>query len=440
MTEADETKLMRMAIDAARKCQAEDDRIHPKVGVVVARDGKPPLVSYRGEVAPGDHAEYTALERHLADESVAGATIYCTLEPCTTRNHPKVPCADRISERKVSRVVIGMLDPNPEIMGRGIYRLRQANIHVDLFPPDLMAEVEELNRDFSRDQRKSDTPIVTDDLISENSGRRLDDWYKSLNRTYWNRNFDREPSSIFSHLVEVVGGLSLLASNKRKVGVDPESHIAKAIAWWMALCGKVGIKSVEAVLWDKFPRVCPYCQKLPHDPDVCAEQKAAGRGPNWDMLSSLGKAREVPSRLREWQRMFSTIYPAQQTEEYGPSFARLAEELGELAEAVRIFRSEPGYFLSEAADVFAWLMHIQNIVDSRKNVKVDARGHALEVAMSKAYPNGCKDCGKRICVCPAILPSTIGRIAHEVPANRGAFDSMGRFMTPERTSAFFKED
>jgi pyrimidine deaminase RibD-like protein/NTP pyrophosphatase (non-canonical NTP hydrolase) len=440
MTGADEKALMRMAIEAARKCQAEDDRVHPKVGVVVAREGKAPLVSHRGEVALGEHAEYTALERHLAEESVAGATIYCTLEPCTTRNHPKLPCADRLVERKVSRVVIGMLDPNPEIMGRGIDRLRQANIHVEFFPPDLMAEVEEINRDFSRDQKKSETPIVNEALIRTNSERRLDDWYKSLNRTYWNRNFDREPSSIFSHLVEVVGGLSLLASSKRKVGVDPESHIAKAIAWWMALCGKVGIKSVEAMLWDKFPGVCSYCQKSPHDPDVCAEQKAASIGPRWEVLSNMGRDKDKPLRLRDWQRMFSSIYPAQQTEEYGPSFARLAEELGELAEAVRIFRSEPGYFLSEAADVFAWLMHIQNIVDSKKGVKFDARGNALEIAMSKAYPNGCKDCGKRICVCPPILPSTIGRIAHEVPIGRGAFDSAGRFMTPERASAFFKDD
>jgi pyrimidine deaminase RibD-like protein/NTP pyrophosphatase (non-canonical NTP hydrolase) len=434
-----EEAFMRMAIDAARKCQPEDERTHPKVGVVIVREGKSPLVSYRGEMSPGDHAEFSALERHLREETVVGATVYCTLEPCTTRNHPKIPCAERLVERRVSRVVIGMLDPNPEIMGRGLDRLRQANIQVDLFPPNLMSEVEELNRDFVRSQRQSDTPDVTAALIDDNNERRLDEWYKSLNRTYWNRNFDREPSSVFSHLVEVEGGMSLLASSKKKqIGVDPESHIAKALAWWMALCGKVGVKSVEAMLWDKFPRVCPYCQKTPHDPDVCAEQKAAAKGPNWEALMRTGKGKEVPSRLREWQRMFSSIYPAQQTEEFGPSCARLAEELGELAEAVRIFRSQPGYFLSEAADVFAWLMHIQNIVDSKAGVKAGERGNALEIAMSKAYPYGCKDCGKRICVCPPILPSTIGRIAHEVPTNRGTFDETGRFMTPERASEFFQ--
>jgi hypothetical protein len=45
--------------------------------------------------------------------------------------------------------------------------------------------------------------------------------------------------------------------------------------------------------------------------------------------------------------------------------ARLYEELAELAEAVRVFPSVPGYFLSEASDVFAWLMKVQNIIDEK---------------------------------------------------------------------------
>jgi len=41
--------------------------------------------------------------------------------------------------------------------------------------------------------------------------------------------------------------------------------------------------------------------------------------------------------------MFSNLYPAQQTEDYGPSFGRLSEELGELAESLRVFPAAPGY-------------------------------------------------------------------------------------------------
>lgn len=436
---SDETLYIRMAIDAARNCKPEDGRVHPRVGVVVVKDGHQPLVAYRGELQPGEHAEYTALERKLADEAMAGATVYTTLEPCTTRNHPKVPCAERLIERRVARVVIGMLDPNPQITGKGQRRLRDANIATDLFPADLMAEVEELNREFTRYQKRQDEGPIFDALLAQqNQTRTLDEWYRVLNRVYWNRNFQRETSGIFTHLVEVIGGLSALASGKRKPGVDPEGHIVKAFAWWLTLCGKAGIKSVEDMLWDKFPGLCPYCQQSPHDPDVCAERKAASGGPPWQVVSELGKGKTRPSRLREWQLLFSKIYPAQQTEEYGPSFARLAEELGELAEAVRVFPAEPGYFLSEAADVFAWLMHIQNIVDRKGSVPVDKRGQALELGFCRAYPDSCRECGKRTCACPPILGSTIGRIAHEVPTGRGTYDDAGRFMTPDRASRFFQ--
>lgn len=146
-------RFAEMAIDEARKSVPEDDRPHPKVGAIVVKDGQVVSTAHRGENAKC-HAEYIALEEKLSDDLVSGATVYTTLEPCTERNHPKIPCALRLIERKVARVVIGMLDPNPDIRGIGIQLLNDAGIETQLFPRDLTSQVEELNRDFIRDQKQ----------------------------------------------------------------------------------------------------------------------------------------------------------------------------------------------------------------------------------------------------------------------------------------------
>lgn len=145
-----ETCMELAIIEAGRCVQEKNGRPHPKVGAVATKNGVLLDKAYRGEFSPGDHAEYTLLERKLKDVSIAGATVYTTLEPCTSRNHPKIPCVERLIERKVRKVVIGQLDPNPAIRGAGILTLRNANIDVDLFPSGLACRLEEMNREFAR--------------------------------------------------------------------------------------------------------------------------------------------------------------------------------------------------------------------------------------------------------------------------------------------------
>jgi pyrimidine deaminase RibD-like protein len=142
-----------MAVEEARLSVAEDNRTHPKVGAVVVKNGKVVSKAHRGE-NPKCHAEFIALEGKLSDDVVAGSTVYTTLEPCTTRNHPKIPCAQRLIERRVARVVIGMLDPNPEIRGMGEQVLNDAGVETQLFPRDLRLQIEEINREFIREQKQ----------------------------------------------------------------------------------------------------------------------------------------------------------------------------------------------------------------------------------------------------------------------------------------------
>jgi pyrimidine deaminase RibD-like protein len=154
-TSSNDREFMEMAIREARRSVEEKGRVTPKVGAVVVRNGKVLASAHRGELGEGEHAEYTALERKLSNEIVAGATVYTTLEPCTTRNHPKIPCAERLIERRVERVVIGMLDPNPAICGKGERLIRDHGIVVERFSHDLIVQLEELNRDFTRAQKQA---------------------------------------------------------------------------------------------------------------------------------------------------------------------------------------------------------------------------------------------------------------------------------------------
>jgi pyrimidine deaminase RibD-like protein len=184
--EDDHTIFARMAIEEAKRSVPErDGRIHPKVGVVIVKDGRVLAKAHRGEFPEG-HAEFIALEKKLTDASVVGATVYATLEPCTARNHPKVPCATRLAERKVARVFIGMLDPNPDIRGMGQMLLGKADIETQLFPRDLMKEVEELNRDFIRvqTQKLKSTGDPKIEMILSSKGKPVTVTNRRSN-TYW---------------------------------------------------------------------------------------------------------------------------------------------------------------------------------------------------------------------------------------------------------------
>ncbi|HEV7674575.1 MAG TPA: deaminase [Candidatus Angelobacter sp.] len=153
-------KFCQAAIAEARKSVAEDDRLHPKVGVVIVKDGKILATGYRGESGKGDHGEYCALKK-LTPADVQGATAYTTLEPCSERKPPKKSCTDRLIEGKVARVVYGMGDKHVSVYGHP--SLQEAGIAVGTFPDDLMQELLDLNKEWTDSLRVKPIPPPPND-------------------------------------------------------------------------------------------------------------------------------------------------------------------------------------------------------------------------------------------------------------------------------------
>jgi len=141
---------MARAIELAELCVTEPGKntASPKVGAVaVAADGTLLAESFRGKRHPGEHAEY-GIVAQVAKGSLRGSTIYTTLEPCTTRNPPKVPCAQRLIDEGVVVVWIGMLDPDPRIRELGYAALRGAGIDVRDFSAEFRGAVMRANAGF----------------------------------------------------------------------------------------------------------------------------------------------------------------------------------------------------------------------------------------------------------------------------------------------------
>jgi diaminohydroxyphosphoribosylaminopyrimidine deaminase/5-amino-6-(5-phosphoribosylamino)uracil reductase len=100
---------------------------NPRVGCVLVKDGR--IVGEGWHQRAGEaHAEVVALQ--AAGAAAAGATAYVSLEPCVHQGRTP-PCTDALVAAKVARVVAAMQDPNPQVAGKGLQKLREAGIGVE---------------------------------------------------------------------------------------------------------------------------------------------------------------------------------------------------------------------------------------------------------------------------------------------------------------------
>jgi diaminohydroxyphosphoribosylaminopyrimidine deaminase/5-amino-6-(5-phosphoribosylamino)uracil reductase len=136
-----EGQWMKQALELAEKGKGWVSP-NPLVGAVIVKDGEVIGEGWHAKFG-GPHAEAVALA--IAGEDAKDATLYVNLEPCS--HYGKTPpCADAIIRHKLARVVVAMKDPNPKVAGRGIKRIREAGIVVEV---GLMEEeAKSLNRSF----------------------------------------------------------------------------------------------------------------------------------------------------------------------------------------------------------------------------------------------------------------------------------------------------
>ncbi len=134
-------EFMSLALSLARRRKGLTHP-NPTVGCVVVNEGEIVGLGYH-EGAGYPHAEVVALEQ--AGEKAKGSTFYVTLEPCTHFGRTP-PCTDALIRAGVRRVVVAVLDQNPLVGGKGVAKLRESGIEVDVGV--LEDEAKLINEDF----------------------------------------------------------------------------------------------------------------------------------------------------------------------------------------------------------------------------------------------------------------------------------------------------
>jgi diaminohydroxyphosphoribosylaminopyrimidine deaminase/5-amino-6-(5-phosphoribosylamino)uracil reductase len=123
----DDNYYMGIAIRIARRGVGKTCP-NPMVGSVIVKNGK--IIGQGYHKRCGDHhAEINAI--NSTKKNIKGSTFYVTLEPCSHYGRTP-PCVDALIQEKPERVVVGSLDPNTEVNGKGIKLLRSKGIKVDV--------------------------------------------------------------------------------------------------------------------------------------------------------------------------------------------------------------------------------------------------------------------------------------------------------------------
>jgi len=163
MTGFSQKELMTRALSLAQKGRGKT-LPNPMVGAVLVKKGK--VIAEGYHKGPGKpHAEIEAIKK--ADKMAKGATLYVNLEPCCHIGRTG-PCTDSIVEAGIKKVVYAVIDPNPQVNGKGAKTLRRAGVEVTngLLSKEA-ARLNEVYLEITENQR----PFVTLKLAQSLDGR-----------------------------------------------------------------------------------------------------------------------------------------------------------------------------------------------------------------------------------------------------------------------------
>lgn len=131
-------EYMQLAVQAAKKAKWLTWQ-NPRVGAVIVKDEQILAIGYHHEFG-ADHAEIDAYNQISDKQTLQGATIYVTLEPCAHQGK-RPSCAKQMLTWGLARVVVGQVDPNPLVSNKGIGFLQAAGIQVDIWPTPVSEQI-----------------------------------------------------------------------------------------------------------------------------------------------------------------------------------------------------------------------------------------------------------------------------------------------------------
>ncbi|MDA2917948.1 bifunctional diaminohydroxyphosphoribosylaminopyrimidine deaminase/5-amino-6-(5-phosphoribosylamino)uracil reductase RibD [Desulfobacterota bacterium AH_259_B03_O07] len=124
-----DVRCMSLALNLAKRAQGTTHP-NPLVGAVLVKRGNLIGKGYHKQ-AGLSHAEIEAiLDAENNGKDPKGSTLYVTLEPCCHTNKRTPPCVDSIVKQGISEVIVGCLDPNPKVSGKGIKFLEKRGLKV----------------------------------------------------------------------------------------------------------------------------------------------------------------------------------------------------------------------------------------------------------------------------------------------------------------------